>query len=59
MELMELLLPALRADFESWRNHTDNLFSVRMFPGDHFYLHGSDRKPLLEAISEDLKRQLV
>ncbi len=93
MELMELLLPALRADFEiyekyeyseekpfecpisafggrkdplvleddleSWRNHTDNLFSVRMFPGDHFYLHGSDRKPLLEAISEDLKKQLV
>ncbi len=92
-ELMELVLPALRADFEiyekyeysleepfecpisafggrkdplvlkedleSWRRHTKSLFSVRMFPGDHFFLHNSDRAPFLEAISEDLKRPLV
>ena len=49
----------LEENLESWRNHTKNLFSVRMFPGDHFYLHGGDQKALLEAISEDLKKQLV
>ena len=49
----------LIADLESWRRHTKSLFSVRMFPGDHFFLHGSDRTPFLAAISEDLNRQLV
>lgn len=86
-ELMELLLPVLRADFAiceryeyrsgaplrcgisvfsgtedpevrpedvvAWREHTLGTFEVRMFPGDHFFLHGA-RRPLLEAIAEDL-----
>ena len=87
-ELMELLLPALRADFEiyekyeyfsedkldcpisafggrkdplvfeedlqSWQNHTKNSFTVRMFSGDHFFLHNNDRASLLEAVSDVL-----
>lgn len=89
-ELMELLLPALRADFalyekyvyhaeeqiscpisafggrkdelvlekdlRAWDMHTKNLLKVRMFPGDHFYLHGIERTTLLDAISQDLLR---
>ena len=87
-ELMEVLLPALRADFEIyekyeyfsedkldcpisafggrkdllvfeedlqfWQNHTKSSFAVRMFPGDHFFLHNSDRASLLEAVSDVL-----
>lgn len=89
-ELMELLLPALRADFEiyekyeyfsedkldcpisafggrkdplvfeedlqCWQNHTNSSFAVRMFPGDHFFLHNSDRASLLEAVSDVLRQ---
>lgn len=75
-ELIELMIPILRADFQicqtysylakpplscpitvfgglqeramtreklaGWRDHTTNSFSVRMFPGDHFFLHRSE-----------------
>jgi medium-chain acyl-[acyl-carrier-protein] hydrolase len=87
-ELMELLLPAVRADFavcetyayvsepplacsisgfggeqdrrvaqrdlDSWRDQTSARFSLRMFPGDHFFLN---RMPplLLQSISQDLR----
>ncbi|NIR50933.1 thioesterase [candidate division KSB1 bacterium] len=88
-ELVELLLPALRADFaiyeryvyyqeeqldcpisafggerddlvfeddlQSWRNHTKQSCTVRMFSGDHFFLHNDrGRVSLLEVISEVL-----
>ena len=86
-ELMELLLPTLRADFalvetytyfhespldcsisvfgglqdslvgygdlEAWDIQTRQNFKVRMFDGDHFFLHGSKRQ-LLWAVSHDL-----
>lgn len=86
-ELMELLLPILRADFAvcetyqhkddeplhcpisafgglgdehvsrenlmAWREHTLAAFSLRMFPGDHFYLH-TGRPLLLRALSQEL-----
>lgn len=86
-ELMELLLPILRADFaicetytyeddeplscpisalgglrdnhvsqadlDAWRVQTQHTFSVRMFPGDHFYLN-TDRSLLLRALVQDL-----
>ena len=86
-ELMQLLLPILRADFEicetyvyeagepldcpvsafgglrdeymsregleAWRKHTIASFSLRMFPGDHFYLN-TDRLLLLRALAQDL-----
>ena len=85
-ELMEIILPLLRADFavyetyvysaepalncpvlafggledrrvnyselEAWRAQTNVCFSLRMFPGDHFFL----KEPLLlHALSQELK----
>lgn len=86
-ELMQLLLPILRADFavcetyryeadrpldcpisafgglqdayvsrenlEAWRAQTDNSFSLRLFPGDHFYLN-TDRSLLLRVLAREL-----
>ncbi|MEM8529461.1 MAG: thioesterase domain-containing protein [Chloroflexota bacterium] len=86
-ELMELLLPTLRADFElhdtytymsdepldcpifafgglrdsdvsqedltAWRKQTRGSFNVRMFPGDHFFLH-TERTQLIRAVSQDI-----
>jgi surfactin synthase thioesterase subunit len=86
-ELLELLLPVLRADIAinetyeyrseppldcpisafgglqdekspresiaAWRKQTSSAFSLRMFPGDHFFIHTA-RRSVLEAISQDL-----
>jgi medium-chain acyl-[acyl-carrier-protein] hydrolase len=91
VELRQLLLPVLRADFAlcetytysvegpldcpiavfgglqdervsrpelvAWREHTRVAYTLRMFPGDHFYLHGG-RSSLLDAISHDLMERL-
>jgi medium-chain acyl-[acyl-carrier-protein] hydrolase len=85
-ELMEIVLPVLRADFalyenyeyasepplncpisafggtqdcrvsesdlEAWRVQTNVSFSLRMFPGDHFFL---SQPLLLHAVSEELR----
>jgi medium-chain acyl-[acyl-carrier-protein] hydrolase len=90
-ELMRLILPIVRADFEAiqtyrylpgapldcpitafgglgdqevnrehleaWREHTTAGFALRMFPGDHFFLHTAQRV-LLQTLSQDL-HQLV
>jgi len=87
VELMELLLPILRADFAvcetyvyeaddpldcpisafgglqdeyvsreslgAWREQTSGSFSLRMFPGDHFYLN-TERPLLLRALAQEL-----
>lgn len=86
-ELMDLMLPVLRADFElvqtyeykqgpaldfpltalggaqdpevsrshleAWRQYTDSRFSLRLLPGDHFYLRTSEDL-LLQFIAGDL-----
>lgn len=86
-ELMELLIPVLRADFQvcqtysysvepplgcgitafgglqdtdtpreevdAWREHTTGRFTLRMLPGDHFFLH-SHEHILLEAMAREL-----
>lgn len=86
-ELLQLMLPVLRADFElcqtysyaaaapfdcpifafgglqdedvprehleAWREQTTSSFSLRMFPGDHFFLHTS-QPLLLRALSQEL-----
>ncbi|HTR46283.1 MAG TPA: alpha/beta fold hydrolase [Verrucomicrobiae bacterium] len=88
-ELLELVLPSLRADFtvtetytateepplpsaisvfggwrdpitdkqslEAWRSHTSGEFSVRMLPGDHFFLI-SQQRLLLNMISDELRQ---
>jgi medium-chain acyl-[acyl-carrier-protein] hydrolase len=91
-ELVELLLPVLRADFElcqtyeylskaplhcpitafgglrdehvsraqleSWSEQTTNAFSVRMLPGDHFFLHSFELM-MLQMLALDLQRVLA
>ena len=86
-ELMRLMIPLLRADFElvqtysyvagpplncpisalgglrdhevsrgqleAWREHTKAAFTLRMFPGDHFFIHTAQQL-LLTAVSKDL-----
>lgn len=86
-ELMQLMLPLLRADFavvqtyahavceplsspitafgglldhevkreylEAWRKQTAARFSLRMFPGDHFFLQTS-QELVLKALSQEL-----
>lgn len=47
-----------RDDLEAWRVHTRGEFTLRMLPGDHFFLR-SARAPLLEAVSGDLGRVLA
>jgi len=90
-ELMDLMLPLLRADFElidtyrptttpplscpitamgglgddevpreeleAWGEMTRRRFRLRMFPGDHFFLH-EERKALVLAVAESLLRGL-
>lgn len=87
-ELMDIVLPSLRADFalyesyryssgpplncpistygglsdqqvnhsdlEAWREQTSVSFSIRMFPGDHFFLK-TTRPLLLRALSQELR----
>jgi medium-chain acyl-[acyl-carrier-protein] hydrolase len=91
-ELLELLIPILRADFavcetyvhapeppldcpisafsglgdeyvnreelEGWREQTTGRFSVRLFPGDHFYLNTA-RPYLLQALARELEQTLA
>lgn len=88
-ELMELMLPLLRADLEvnenynytdeppfdcpvsaygglqdlevsredldAWREHTASAFNLRLFDGDHFFLHHSEAL-LLNVLARDLFR---
>ena len=88
-ELMDLMLPILRADFsvcdtyeytreppldcsltafgglqdagvprrnlEGWREQTSASFTLRMLPGDHFFLH-SDESLLLRLLASELHR---
>jgi medium-chain acyl-[acyl-carrier-protein] hydrolase len=90
-ELMELLLPMLRADFavcetyrytpqpplscpitvfgglhdpkasrehlDAWSGQTSAAFRMRMFAGDHFFLHSVEAS-LLQALSEELSEEL-
>jgi medium-chain acyl-[acyl-carrier-protein] hydrolase len=43
-----------RGDLEAWREQTSVSFSLRMFPGDHFFLNTTQR-PLLGALSQELR----
>jgi medium-chain acyl-[acyl-carrier-protein] hydrolase len=48
----------LRSDLEAWRDQTSVSFKLRMFPGDHFFLHTS-KLLLLETLSEELYRFVI
>jgi medium-chain acyl-[acyl-carrier-protein] hydrolase len=44
-----------REHLEAWRTYTSGNFNLRMFPGDHFFLHNS-RPSLLQTMSLELRR---
>jgi medium-chain acyl-[acyl-carrier-protein] hydrolase len=44
-----------REGLEGWREHTTNAFSLRMLPGDHFFLH-SAQQLLLRIVYQALQR---
>jgi medium-chain acyl-[acyl-carrier-protein] hydrolase len=88
-ELLTLLLPSIRSDFEliqtyryrpkgplscgitamvgtddddvpcediqAWQEQARGAFSLRLFPGDHFYLHSME-KTLLEAVAQIIEK---
>ena len=41
---------------QAWSEHTTNTFVAKWFDGNHFYLTGTSRTPLLEFISEKLSQ---
>ena len=45
-------------ELENWRTYTTGEFSLRMLPGNHFFLHTA-RAQLLAMISEDLRQKCV
>jgi surfactin synthase thioesterase subunit len=48
---------ASREELEGWRSQTVGSFSLRMLPGDHFFVRGA-RAPLLQILSEHLRTLL-
>ncbi|MBE9169281.1 thioesterase [Pleurocapsales cyanobacterium LEGE 06147] len=46
---------ASRKELAAWRDQTSKTFTLRMFPGDHFFLK-RERYALLRVISQDLRR---
>jgi len=44
-----------REDIQAWQEQTGGAFSMRMFPGDHFYLHSME-KMLLEAVAQIIEK---
>ena len=43
-----------RGDLEAWRDQTSGSFSLRMFPGDHFFWN-TTQPLLLQALSQELR----
>ncbi|MGH9898896.1 MAG: thioesterase II family protein, partial [Pyrinomonadaceae bacterium] len=44
-----------REELEAWKEQTTGPFSIRMLPGDHFYIHASQAL-LLRVLSQELRR---
>ena len=44
-----------RDDLDAWAGETSAAFGVRMFPGDHFFIHGAEPM-LLRVLSMDLRQ---
>jgi medium-chain acyl-[acyl-carrier-protein] hydrolase len=47
-----------RYDIAAWRDQTRGAFTLRMLPGDHFFLH-SARSLLLRTIAQDLAQSMI
>jgi medium-chain acyl-[acyl-carrier-protein] hydrolase len=50
---------AARAEMEAWRRHTAGPFTLRVFPGDHFFAFGASRPRVLATLGEDLRALLL
>jgi medium-chain acyl-[acyl-carrier-protein] hydrolase len=48
---------ATREDMAPWRDHTRGSFTLRMFPGGHFFIHEA-RQQVLQVLSQDLQQLL-
>jgi medium-chain acyl-[acyl-carrier-protein] hydrolase len=46
---------ASESEHAAWRTQTRQSFTLRMFDGDHFFLH-SAKLPLLMTLGQDLQR---
>jgi len=44
-----------RDGMKAWQNHTNDKVTVRLFPGDHFYLN-NDRIYLLQTIAQEINQ---
>lgn len=44
-----------RSDLEAWREQTTGSFSMRMFPGGHFFLHAKE-SPLIRSLAAELAK---
>lgn len=49
--------PLSRRDLEMWREQTRGAFSVRLLPGDHFFIHSACAS-LLRAVVQDLTQSV-
>lgn len=49
---------ATRDVMEPWERHTSRGFSLRLFPGDHFFLFGPGGAAVQEAVRDDLAAYL-
>jgi surfactin synthase thioesterase subunit len=57
----ELDLVVTSDDLKAWQELTQGPFSLRMLPGDHFFLYGESQPLVLESIQKQLagaKREL-
>jgi medium-chain acyl-[acyl-carrier-protein] hydrolase len=43
-----------RAQLDAWREHTTGAFSLRMFPGAHFFINDGSQSSLLQVLSREL-----
>lgn len=43
----------LLADLHAWREHTSGAFKVRLFPGDHFFIHSANAE-FLQVFRDDI-----
>jgi len=53
--LADPILP--REDLEGWREQTTGMFSLRMFPGDHFFLLTASQM-LLDTMNQELQQHV-
>uniref|UniRef100_A0A450TTH7 Medium-chain acyl-[acyl-carrier-protein] hydrolase n=1 Tax=Candidatus Kentrum sp. FW TaxID=2126338 RepID=A0A450TTH7_9GAMM len=49
---------ASEAELDAWRQQTTGGFTRQMFPGDHFYLNGPGKPPLMHALAMEFEASM-